>query len=87
MPDMEDSLIARARSEMERDRDPLDENNPKHMAHLLRKMKDILPSGSVPKDFEADLGDVLGDLMGGEDGPGGGGGGASYSKDPGLCDY
>jgi hypothetical protein len=31
---------------------------------------------------------VLGDLMGGEDGPGGGGsGGGSYSKDPGLYDY
>jgi hypothetical protein len=31
------------------------------------------------------MGDVLGDLMGGEDGPGGGGG--NYSKDPGLYDY
>ncbi|MEN9778741.1 MAG: hypothetical protein RJB04_2496, partial [Verrucomicrobiota bacterium] len=31
---------------------------------------------------------VLGDLMGGEDGPGGGGpGGGAYSKDPGLYDY
>lgn len=104
MPDMEDPRIARAMSEMERDMDHLDENNPKHMAHLLRKMKDILPSGSVPKDFEvalkrleagedpekieADMGDVLGDLMGGEDGPGGGGpGGGAYSKDPGLYDY
>jgi putative FmdB family regulatory protein len=103
MPDMEDPRIARAMSEMERDMDHLDENNPKHMAHLLRKMKDILPSGSVPKDFEvalkrleagedpekieADMGDVLGDLMGGEDGSGDGGGGGSYSKDPGLYDY
>ena len=104
MPDMEDPRIARAMSEMERDMDHLDENNPKHMAHLLRKMKDILPSGSVPKDFEvalkrleagedpekieADMGDVLGDLMGGEDGHGGGGpGGGAYSKDPGLYDY
>jgi hypothetical protein len=33
------------------------------------------------------MGDVLGDLMGGDDGPGGGGGGGAYSKDPGLYDY
>lgn len=101
MPDLDDPRVARVMSEMERDMDHLDENNPRHMAHLLRKMKDILPSGSVPKDFEvalkrleagedpekieADMGDVLGDLMGGD--AGGGGGGGAYSKDPGLYDY
>ena len=91
MPDLDDPRVARVMSEMERDMDHLDENNPRHMAHLLRKMKDILPTGSVPKDFEvalkrleagedpekieADMGDVLGDLMGGDDGGPGGGAG------------
>jgi putative FmdB family regulatory protein len=102
MPDFDDPKVARALSEMEGDMEHLDENNPRHMAHMLRKMKDVMPPGSIPKEFnialkrleagedpekiEADMGDVLGNMMGGEGGPGGGGGGA-YSKDPGLYDY
>ena len=70
-------------------------------------MKDVLPSGSMPKEFEvaikrleagedpekieADMGDVLGGLMGEGEGdeqsPGGSRGGGAYSKDPGLYDY
>jgi len=103
MPDMDDPRVARAMSEMERDMEHLDENNPKHMAHMLRKMKDIMPADAMPKEFEvaikrleagedpekieADMGDVLGDLMGGEGGPGGLGGGGGYTKDSGLYDY
>jgi putative FmdB family regulatory protein len=102
MPDFDDPRVAQAMSEMERDMDHLDENNPRHMAHLLKKMKDIMPAGSIPKEFdvaikrleagedpekiEADMGDVLGDFMG-ADGPGGRSGGGAYSKDPGLYDY
>jgi hypothetical protein len=87
-------------AEMERDMEHLDENNPKHMARLMRKMKEIMPAGSMPKEMEtaikrleagedpeiieADMGDVLGDFMGGK--PEGGGGGA-YSHDSGLYDY
>jgi hypothetical protein len=72
------------------------------MAHMLRKMKDLMPAGTMPKEMEtaikrleagedpekieADMGDVLGDFMGGEGGPGGPGGGA-YTKDAGLYDY
>jgi putative FmdB family regulatory protein len=101
MPDMDDPRIESAMREMERDMEHLDENNPKHMAHMMRKMKDIMPPGTMPKELdiaikrleagedpekiEADMGDVLGDLMGGEGGPGGGGGG--YSHDAGLYDY
>jgi len=99
MPDLDDPRVARAMAEMENDMAHLDENNPKHMAHMMRKMKDILPAGSVPKELdvaikrleagedpekiEADMGDVLGDLMGGE----GGSGGDAYTKDSGLYDY
>jgi len=99
MPDLNDPRIARAMAEMERDMEHLDESNPKHMAHMMRKMKDIMPAGTVPKELdiaikrlesgedpekiEADMGDILGDLMG-EDG---GGGGAGGTKDSGLYDY
>ena len=101
MPDMDDPRVERAMIEMERDMEHLDENNPKHMAHMMRKMKDIMPAGTMPKELdiaikrleagedpekiEADMGDVLGDLMGGEGGPGGAGG--AYSHDSGLHDY
>lgn len=100
MPDLDDPRVARAMSEMERDMEHLDENNPRHMAHMLRKMKDLMPTGTLPKEFdvaikrleagedpekiEEDMGDVLGDFMGGEGGPGGGGG---YTRDEGLYDY
>jgi putative FmdB family regulatory protein len=99
-PDMEDPRIMRAMSEMERDMEHLDENNPRHMAHMMKKMKDLMPAGSVPKELdvairrleagedpekiEQDMGDVLGDLMGGEEGGAGGPGG--FSHDTGLYD-
>jgi putative FmdB family regulatory protein len=101
MPDMDDPRVERAMMEMERDMEHLDENNPKHMAHMMRKMKDIMPPGSVPKELdiaikrleagedpekiEEDMGDLLGDFMGGEEGGPGGGGG--YTHDSGLYDY
>jgi putative FmdB family regulatory protein len=104
MPDMDSPRVMRAMQEMERDMAHLDENNPKHMAQMMRKMKDILPAGAMPKELdvaikrlaagedpekiEADMGDVLGDLMGGPDEEDGGGGGhGGYSRDGGLYDY
>jgi putative FmdB family regulatory protein len=99
MPNLDDPRLERAMLEMERDMAHLDENNPKHMAHMMKKMKDLMPPGSMPKEIdvaikrleagedpeqiEADMGDVLGDFMGG---PGGAGEG-SYTKDAGLYDY
>ena len=99
MPDFDDPRVARAMAEMEREMEHLDENNPKHMARMLRKMKDIMPAGIMPKEMEiaikrleagedpekieADMGDVLGDFMGGE---GGGGPGGGYTHDSGLYD-
>jgi putative FmdB family regulatory protein len=99
MPDMDDPRVARAMAEMERDMEHMDENNPKHMAHMMRKMKDLMPPGSMPKELdvaikrleagedpekiEAEMGDLLGGLMGGEEGGAGGG----YTKDSGLYDY
>lgn len=102
MPDFDDPRMERAMMELERDMEHLDENNPKHMAHMMRKMKEIMPPGSVPKELdtaikrleagedpekiEEDMGDLLGDFMGGEEG-GPGGGGGGYSHDSGLYDY
>jgi len=101
MPDMDDPRLMRAMAEMERDMEHLDENNPRHMAHMMKKMKDLMPAGTVPKEFdvaikrleagedpekiEQDMGDVLGDFMGGEEG-GPGGPGGPYSHDSGLYD-
>jgi putative FmdB family regulatory protein len=100
MPDFDDPRVARAMAEMERDMEHLDENNPRHMAHMMKKMKDLMPPGSVPKELdvaikrleagedpekiEADMSDVLGDFMGGEEG---GAGGGDYTRDSGLYDY
>ena len=104
MPDLDDPRIERVMGELERDMEHLDENNPRHMAHLIRKMKEVMPAGMVPKELdiaikrleagedpekiEADMGDVLGDFMGGPDAEGGGpGGGGGYTQDSGLYDY
>jgi putative FmdB family regulatory protein len=106
MPDLDDPRVMRAMGELERDMEHMDENNPRHMAHMMRKMKDIMPPGTMPKEMEiaikrleagedpekieADMGDVLGDFMGGgedEGGMGAAGGGGSYSRDGGLYDY
>jgi putative FmdB family regulatory protein len=100
MPDLDDPRVERAMNELERDMEHIDENNPKHMAHMMRKMKDLMPPGTVPKDLdvaikrleagedpekiEEDMGDLLGDFMGGEEGSPGGGG---YAHDSGLYDY
>ena len=88
-PDFDDPRMERAMMEMEHDMEHLDENNPKHMAHMMRKMKDQMPPGSMPKELdvaikrleagedpekiEEDMGDVLGDLMGPEEEGGMGG--------------
>jgi len=106
MPDMDDPRMMRAMGEIEQDMAHLDENNPKHMAHMMRKMKDIMPPGIMPKEMdtaikrleagedpekiEEDMGDVLGDFMGGPEDEGSGarhGGGGGYSRDSGLYDY
>lgn len=105
-PDIDDPRLMRAMAEMERDMEHLDENNPKHMAHMMRKMKDLMPPGTLPREMdiaikrleagedpekiEEDMGDVLGDFMGGdeeEEGGGAFGGSGGYSRDSGLYDY
>jgi len=101
IPDVEESKVMQAMSELERDMDHFDENNPKHMAHMMRKMKEAMPSGAMPKEIdvaikrleagedpekiEADMGDVFGEMMGGVEG--GGASASGYTRDSGLYDY
>jgi putative FmdB family regulatory protein len=103
MPGLDDPRLMRAMGALERDMERMDENNPREMAHVMRKMKDILPPGVVPRELdtairrleagedpekiEEDMGDVLGDLMGGPDDGGTGGSGGAYARDPGLYDF
>jgi hypothetical protein len=100
MPDLDDPHVERAMSELERDMEHMDENNPRHMAHLMKKMKDVMPPGTIPKEMEIaikrleagedpetieeDMGDVFGEMMGEA---GASGGSAGYSRDTGLYDY
>ena len=100
MPDMNDPRVEKAMSELERDMAHMDENNPRHMAQLMKKMKDIMPPGTMPKEMdiaikrleagedpekiEADMGEVFGEMMGEASGGGASGG---YSRDSGLYDY
>lgn len=102
MPDFDDPRVQKAMSRMEREMDQMDENNPRHMAHMMRRMQEIMPPGSMPKEMETairrlekgedpekieeDMGDILGDFFG-EGGPEGGMGGGGYSHDEGLYDY
>ncbi len=82
-PDFDERRMERVMSELERDMDHLDENNPRHMAHVMKKMKEALPPGTIPKELdvaikrlekgedpekiEEDMGEVLGGLLGGEE--------------------
>ncbi|HKI69177.1 MAG TPA: zinc ribbon domain-containing protein, partial [Verrucomicrobiae bacterium] len=52
MPDFDGPRMERAMMEMERDMEHLDENNPKHMAHMMKKMKDLMPPGTMPKEMD-----------------------------------
>jgi hypothetical protein len=90
MPDLDDPRMMRVMTELERDSEHMDENNPKHMAHFMRKMKDALPPGVMPKAFDtaikrleggddpekidADMGHLLGDFPGEPEDEGGLGG-------------
>ena len=103
MPDVEDPRMMRAMAELERDMEHVDETNPKHMAHVMKKMKEAMPPGTIPKELdqaikrleagedpekiEQDMGDVFGDMMDHADGGAEGGPGGRYTRDRDLHDY
>jgi putative FmdB family regulatory protein len=100
---MDDPRMMQAMGELERDMEHLDENNPRHMAHMMRKMKDLMPPGTMPKDLEtaikrlesgedpekieADMGELFNEMMPGMDEMGGPDGGSGYQRDGGLYDF
>ncbi|MFO1475036.1 MAG: zinc ribbon domain-containing protein [Verrucomicrobiota bacterium] len=98
-PDLSDPRVARALGEMERDFEHLDENNPRHLAHMMKKMKDLLPPGAAPKELDAAIRRLeagedpekveadMGDLMDGFMGKPGDRGSNDYTRDSGLYDY
>lgn len=79
MPDIDDARVERVMRELERDIEHLDENNPRHMAYMMKKMKEIMPPEAVPKELdvaikrleagedpekiEEDMGDVLSEFL------------------------
>lgn len=101
MPDFDDPRIERTMQEIERDLEHIDENNPRHLAYMMKKLKDVMPPGALPKEMdiaikrleagedpekiEEDMGDVLGEFMGGKDE--GADDYGSYAHDSGLYDY
>ena len=66
VPDFDDPKVAQAMGDLERDMEHLDENNPRHMAHLLRKMKDILPTAGSAQE-RRDMETAIKRLEAGED--------------------
>jgi putative FmdB family regulatory protein len=99
--DFDDPKMTRAMAELERDCANLDESNPKHLAHLMKKMKEIMPfesmppeldvaikrleAGEDPEKIEAEMGDIFGGLD--DHGNRSAGGGGGYSRDQQLYDY
>ena len=84
MPDLDDPKIMKVMGDLEKSMDSLDENNPKHVAYMMKKMKEIMPEGTMPKEMdvairrlekgddpekvEADMGPEFDQMFGGEEG-------------------
>lgn len=97
VPDIDDPRVARTMAELEQSLDHIDENNPRHLAYLMRKMKEIMPAESVPKELDAaikrlesgedpekveeDMGQILNEFIGG---PPNDSDSAGYTHDEGL---
>lgn len=101
MPDLDDPRVERTMREIERDIEHLDENNPRHLAYMMKKLKDVMPPGAMPKELdvaikrleagedpekiEEDMGEELGQLFGEE--TAGADDYSGYAHDSGLYDY
>lgn len=99
-PDFDDPRVARTMAELENTLDHIDENNPRHLAYLMRKMKEIMPSETVPKELdiaikrleagedpekvEEDMGQILTEFMGGPPDDSEASDSANYTRDEGL---
>jgi NTP pyrophosphatase (non-canonical NTP hydrolase) len=100
---MDDPRMEAAFGQLEREMEGLDENDPKAMGRMMRRMSELtgesldgemdevvrkLEEGQDPEKIEEEMGDVLGDLEGEDGGMGGMGGfGGPPTRDPTLYDY
>jgi hypothetical protein len=98
-PAREDPRMEAAFAEMEREMESVDENDPRAMGRMMRRMAELtgepidgemeevvrkLEEGQDPEKLEEEMGDLFGE---GEEGGGGGGFGGAPSRDPHLYDY
>lgn len=100
---MDDPRMEAAFGQLEREMEGVDENDPKAMGRMMRRMSELtgenldgemeevvrkLEEGQDPEKIEEEMGDVLGDLEGEDGGMGGMGGfGGPPTRDPTLYDY
>lgn len=98
----EDPRMEAALSSMEREMEGIDENDPRAMGRMMRRMSELtgerldgemeemvrkLEEGQDPDKIEEQLGGALGEDAEGMGGGGGGGYGGGPSRDPNLYDY
>ena len=99
----DDPRMEAAMAQMEAEMGAIDENDPRAMGRMMRRMSELtgeplegemeemvrkLEEGQDPEAIEAEMGDVLGDDPdGGGVGGMGGGFGGAPSRDPNLYDY
>ena len=100
---LDDPRMEAAFGQLEQEMEGVDENDPKAMGRMMRRMSELtgenldgemeevvrkLEEGQDPEKIEEEMGDVLGDLEGDDGGMGGMGGmGAPPMRDPTLYDY
>jgi hypothetical protein len=100
LPDFDDPRVERVMREIERDIEHLDENNPRHLAYMMKKLKDVMPPDAMPKQLdtairrleagedpekiEEDMGEELSQLFGDDKS---GDDYSGYAHDSGLYDY
>ena len=100
---LDDPRMEAAFGQLEQEMEGVDENDPKAMGRMMRRMSELtgesldgdmeevvrkLEEGQDPEKIEEEMGDVLGDLEGDDGGMGGMGGmGGPAMRDPTLYDY
>ena len=101
--DLDDPRMEAAFGQLEREMEGIDENDPKAMGRMMRRMSELtgenldgemeevvrkLEEGQDPEKIEEEMGEILGDMEDEDGGMGGMGGfGGPPSRDPTLYDY
>lgn len=100
--DVDDPRMEAAFAQLEREMGSIDENDPRAMGRMMRRMSDLtgerldgemeemvrkLEEGQDPEKIEEEMGELLGDEGEGAPGYGGGGFGGPPTRDPGLYDF